>query len=219
MKLTKLNLAALAGVAACFVLAAIFGPSLPDPVPTHWNFSGEADGWTPKPWGVWVLPFITLVLTGTLIVLPVIAPKGFRLDGARRAWDTVLLLIVGFELGLLGLVYATAMGVGPGMGRGMSILIGLLFIAIGNYLTKFPKNFFAGIRTPWTLASDTVWFRTHRLGSWCFVVAGAIAVVGGWLGLGSGALITAVVLAAVIPVLYSLWAYRRLHGFEPDSDA
>ena len=95
----------------------------------------------------------------------------------------------------------------------MKLLVGGLFVVIGNYLGKVRRNFFVGIRTPWTLTSDEVWARTHRVGGWLFVLAG-IAIIA---SAGSSRLVLPLVLlasvgtAALISVAYSYLVYRRLH--------
>ena len=94
MIINRLNGAALALVALSALLALTVGPSLPDPVPTHWNVAGEIDGWTPKPWGVWLFPLVTGGLWLMFLVLPFISPRGFRLDTARRPYDIIWLVMV-----------------------------------------------------------------------------------------------------------------------------
>ncbi len=98
------------------------------------------------------------------------------------------------------------------------VAVGVLFMFIGNFLGKVRKNFFLGIRTPWMLASDEVWAKTHRLAGWCFVIAGAIMAIGSVAGPRMEWVIIAVVTFALIPVVYSYFAYRRIEGFGPDPD-
>jgi uncharacterized membrane protein len=100
------------------------------------------------------------------------------------------------------------------------VAVGLLLMVMGNFLGKVRKNFFLGIRTPWTLASDEVWAKTHRLGGWCFVVAGIFMAIMGVITPPSGMpwVIGIIVAIALIPVVYSYIAYRRIEGFAPDPD-
>ena len=83
---------------------------------------------------------------------------------------------------------------------------------MGNFLGKVTRNFFVGIRTPWTLASEEVWLRTHRLGGKCFVAAGFAVVAISLLGLGPWAMMAVILAAALVPVVYSYVIYRRLEG-------
>jgi len=96
--------------------------------------------------------------------------------------------------------------------------VGLLFLILGNYMGKVRKNFFIGTRTPWTLASDEVWARTHRLGGWVFMLSGILLMGAAFLPGMMIPLVVAVVIAAFAPVVYSYVLYRRLEGFR-DKDA
>jgi uncharacterized membrane protein len=82
---------------------------------------------------------------------------------------------------------------------------------------KLGKNFFIGIRTPWTLASDEVWFRTHRLGGKLFVLAGLLVFAAGVFGAGPFAPMAAIGAAALVSVVYSYLLYRRLEGFKEET--
>ena len=97
-------------------------------------------------------------------------------------------------------------------------VVGLLFVVMGNFLGKVRKNFFLGIRTPWTLASDEVWAKTHRLGGWCFVTAGVFMAIMGVVAPTSTWFIAAIIAIALIPVVYSFFAYRKIEGFAPDPE-
>jgi len=91
-----------------------------------------------------------------------------------------------------------------------------LLMFVGNYMGKIRKNFFIGIRTPWTLASDEVWAKTHRLGGWCMVAAGLAMAAGAFADVVTDWIVLIVVGIVLIPVVYSYFAYRALEGFGPD---
>lgn len=203
-------------VVVAFCLAAWLYPLLPDPVPTHWNIRGEADGFTPKPWGAFAGPAI---ITGVWILLrlvPFISPRGFRVESFMHVFRILVLATVSVTVLIVCAATLAAAGYGIGLVGFISALIGLLFIIIGNYMGKVRRNFFVGIRTPWTLASEEVWYRTHRLGGWLFVLAGAVVLAGSLFGWGSYLLLPAALTAALVPVLYSLWLYHRIEGFGSD---
>ena len=136
-----------------WITAFIYSDYLPDPVPTHWNIDGEIDGWTAKPWGVYILPIIDTATILLLLVLPKIAPKGFRLEGALKVYYLLTLVMAVFMLMIMLFMFSAALNKGFNMTTWIMSGIGLLFIIIGNYLTKIPKNFFLGVRTPWTKCS------------------------------------------------------------------
>lgn len=212
MKLRNVDLVSLLLFLLMCGIAAWQYPQLPDPVPTHWNLSGVADGFTAKPWGVLIYPAMLLFIWLVFKLIPVISPKGFRLDQFMGVVDVLQLSFMAF-LTLIGIAALAAARGSVDIGLIVPLAMGMLLIVIGNYLGKVRRNFFIGIRTPWTLASEEVWNRTHRLGGYLFVAAGvlmafgAVGQIGFWIGFG------AVMTAALVPVLYSLWLYRRIEGF------
>ena len=205
-------------ILAAFGVGAWLYPSLPEQIPTHWNARGDVDGWTPKPWGAFLLP---LIAVGTLVLMkliPVISPKGFRTDEFLGVVSLFQLVLVAFETILGTVILLFAAGHDIDVSLFIMVAVGILFLILGNYLGKVRKNFFIGIRTPWTLASDEVWARTHRLGGWLFAAAGVLMIVGGFTGLPFALTVGAAVLAGLIPVVYSFLAYRRIEGFGPSGE-
>lgn len=204
-------------IAIAFGATAVLYSSLPDPMPSHWNGAGEVDGYLAQPWGAVILPVMMLGMWLLFLALPAISPRGFRMSRFIGVYATIINTLLAFELLITGVVLAAGMGYPVDMNRVVPIGVGVLFVVIGNYLGKTTKNFFLGIRTPWTLASDEVWRRTHRLAGWLFVLAGIIIAATGvfniirvWLFLG------VVLTAALVPVVYSYLLYRRLEGFSDD---
>ncbi|HET7587741.1 MAG TPA: SdpI family protein [Gammaproteobacteria bacterium] len=197
-------------VLAAFAVAAWFYPQLPDTVPTHWNAAGQPDDYTSKPWGPFILPLAMLGAWIALSVLPPIAPRGYRLDRFIGTYGILMLAMLAALLVLTIVMLLAADGKQFNSTRVAFIVIGALFVVLGNYLGKLRKNFFIGIRTPWTLASDEVWARTHRLGGWLFVLAGLAVVAIGTLDLGVWPFMAAVGSAALVPAIYSYLAYRQV---------
>jgi uncharacterized membrane protein len=217
MRVSRTNLLSLGLVALAFAMAAALYDRLPELVPTHWNASGEPDGFTAKPLGPFVLPVIMGGVFLLLKVIPRISPRGYRVARFQGVFEIIQVAILAFLFlgNLLALLAAT--GAPVDMVRAMNAGLGLLFAVLGNFMGKITKNFFVGIRTPWTLASDEVWLRTHRLGGRLFVLAGAGLFVSGLLGGGAVPLLAAIAVAGGIPVVYSYVIYRRIEGFESTS--
>jgi uncharacterized membrane protein len=141
---------------------------LPARVPIHWNLRGQIDGWASKPFGMLVLPVMSLGIIALLHVLPRFDPKLRRSGGAHGRMQSVLgilrLVLAVFFLALFCLQVAAALGHTVAVGRIMPAATLLLLAIIGNYLSTLRPNYFAGIRTPWTLESPATWRATHRLG-------------------------------------------------------
>lgn len=212
MRISRANVLSLGLVIASFVMAFVLYGRLPDSIPTHWNVEGVVDGHTPKPWGPFVLPLVMAAVYLALVAVPRISPSGFRVTRFQGVFEGIQAALIAFLFLLNVLVLLAGIGVPVPMARVVPSATGLLFVVLGNYMGKFTKNFFCGIRTPWTLASDEVWLRTHRLGGRLFVLAGVIVFVSGLLGGGPVPVITAVSVVVVTPVVYSYVLYRRLEG-------
>jgi uncharacterized membrane protein len=211
-KPSRANLLNLALVVGSFAAVAVLYRSLPDPVPVHWDARGQVNGFMPKPWGALVLPLVTLGTYLLLSILPRISPHGFRFDRFRGTYQIIRTAILAFLFFGTLLALLAAAGVGVSVARAVPFGVGVLFVVLGNVLGKVTKNFFVGIRTPWTLASDEVWLRTHRLGGRVFVVAGLAMAVTALVGGGPAPMLVVSLAAPLIPVVYSYVIYRRLEG-------
>ena len=203
---------------ALVVSAMLYG-DLPPQVATHFNAAGEPDGWSDPLTAALLMPAVMAGLWLMLWVLPKISPQGWRVEPFADAWNRCQLAILAFMLLIHVGVLGHAVGWwGAHIDRLVMVGIGLLLLTLGNYLGKTTRNFFLGIRTPWTLASDEVWRRTHRLGGWTMAGAGAALVVMGFTGAHPVAFVIIISAAVLVPVVYSFFAYRSIEGFNPPPD-
>jgi uncharacterized membrane protein len=156
---------------------------LPDQMASHWDSNDQVNGYVSKFWGVFLMPLITLGMLVLFLVLPGMDPLKANIAQFRESFNLFIVLIVAFMLYTHGLTLAWSLGYQDfKMSAAMLPFMGVLFIAIGSMLRKAKRNFFIGIRTPWTLSSDSVWNKTHQLGSVLFMVSGAMTIVGGFFG-------------------------------------
>lgn len=197
-------------LAAAWGLSAWYYPSLPDPMPTHWGTDGLPNDYMSRNVGAFLLPVVLSGLVGLLALLPAVSPKGFRIS--TPVYPNLIAALAAFLLVAHGLALSAA--VTPGHRLQHSVLFmaaGGLFIVLGNWLPKFRRNFFVGIRTPWTLADDDNWERTHRLGGKVFVAAGLALILTTALGSPVGVSIGILVVAGLIPAGYSFWIWKQAH--------
>jgi len=215
MKARRADLASLFMLlAVCGAAAWLYG-SIPDPVPTHWNLSGQADGFTPKPWGVLIFPFLLAGVWVIFKLIPLVSPHGYRVDSFLRVVDILQVTVLGCLSVIAIGAYLAAVGRAD-INTIVPLTIGVLLIILGNYLGKLRRNFFLGIRTPWTLASEEVWNRTHRVGGYVFFFAGVVVGLGALAGISPLFTFSVAGAGALFTVFYSLWLYRRLEGLGPD---
>ncbi len=185
---------------------------LPEQMASHWNINDQADGYVSKTWGALLMPLITTGMFLLFLLIPSIDPLKANIAQFRKTFNLFIVAITVFMLYIHGLTLAWNLGrQNFKMSAAMLPLMGALFILIGYMLRKAKRNFFIGIRTPWTLSSDVVWDKTHQLGSILFMASGALAFVGGFFG-GTVAfwlMFVPLIGSTLTLVVYSYALYRR----------
>lgn len=174
---------------------------------THWNAAGECDQYGGKFMGIFLLPIIAAAIVGLLAVLPRLEPRTTNMAQSFSAYIVVWRVVLLFFLLLHLVLMLSILGVGVNIGTVLPILIGCLFILIGNYLGKVRSNFFFGIRTPWTLSSDLAWNKTHRLGGKLFVLLGLLFIASAILFQGSAWIFWLVGSTLAMVVVLSIYSY------------
>lgn len=209
MKLRYYAVAALMIVAAAGAFAWLL-PGMPERVPVHWNVHGGVDRFG-SPWEIFFVGPVGMALIALMFsLLPWLSPKRFQVETFERTYLGVMLMIVA----MVGYVFAVMLWSalhGP-VGVLRAIVGGLcvFHLFIGNVMGRLRRNFFLGIRTPWTLADERVWYATHRLGAKVFVATGVIGFALLLAGFAPIAVLVLLVATALIPIVYSLVYYKRL---------
>jgi len=201
---------ALALIAAGFALGVYFYGDLPDPMPTHFGVDGVPDNYTALPWGAFILPLVSLGVWGLMRLLPAISPREFSMDRFKGAYEVVIVSVIGFLVVIQFILLRTAIEPGFDPSLWVRLVVGAIFLVIANYITKTEPNFFFGIRTPWTLANEEVWFRTHRQAAYWFAASGIITILSAPFALGIYLMLGFTIFAALWLVVYSYVVYVRL---------
>ena len=157
---------------------SIYG-KLPDQMASHWNATNQVDGYISRFWGAFLMPVITLGMLLLFLVIPQIDPLKANIAQFREYFNAFIALMVVFLDYMHILTILWNLGYDNfNMGTAMLPAMGLLFIFAGIMMGKAKRNFFIGIRTPWTLSNDRVWDKTHQLGSKLFILSGVLALLG-----------------------------------------
>ncbi len=212
--------AAIAVLLVQLAIVLILGYTLPADVriPAHWNYKMEVDGYVSREMGVWGFWLMNAGIFLLMVFLRKFSPV-YRHN--RERFEAVMpVLILGLVIFFALIhIYSVLLAKYPPLLKHMQflfVILGALFIFIGNILPKIPRNFIAGVRTPWTLFSDEVWHKTTRVGGYCFFIMGVLMVGRGLLNLtavwANYLLIVALVLLIFVPVIYSFVAYLKLKG-------
>ena len=201
--------------AAAVILATLAGtivayPHLPDIVPIHWDIQGHVNGWGPK-WSLFLygpglMAFIVLMFSA----LPWLSPRKFEVDSFRATYLYIMIVTVALLAYCQLLILLSALGSVVDVSRALEGGVCLLIALLGNVMGKVRRNFFVGIRTPWTIANEQVWNATHRFAAKTLFAAGMLGLVGVILRAPFWLPITAIAVAALAPALYSLVFYKQL---------
>jgi uncharacterized membrane protein len=185
-------------------------PQLPAKVPTHWNIQGQIDGYGSKG-TIFLMPGVMVGLLGLFAALPTLSPKNFEVDTSRATFLFVMVLVIGMQGYIQAVIlYAVAHGGHVDMNRAMFSGLFLFFALLGNVLGRVRRNFYIGIRVPWTLASERVWNDTHRVAAWVFVACGLAGFLIILAGLPILAAFAVLMIAVAIPTIYAFVHYKQL---------
>jgi uncharacterized membrane protein len=176
MKLIRL--AIIAGLILTCLITILVYPALPDRVVSHWNASGQADGYMSKFWGLGLIPLIMTACVALFAVIPSIDPLKKNYEKFRNYYDGFILLFVFFLLAIQVQIILWNSGYHISPNLTFPLLSGILFVYLGFLIEHAEQNWFVGIRTPWTLSSKTVWKKTHELGGKLLKIAGIISFAG-----------------------------------------
>lgn len=156
---------------------------LPDQMASHWNANDEVDGYMNRFWGVFMLPLMSVGLAILFFAIPYLDPLKENIAEFRGIYNVFVLVMQGFLTYVWTLTIIWNLNEGSfKLGNALLPAMGLLFIFLGYMIRTAKRNWFVGIRTPWTLSSDRVWDETHRVGGNLFMISGAIAILGIFFG-------------------------------------
>lgn len=193
-----------------FVAAALMYPFLPERLASHWNASGEVDGYTAKGWGLFLLPAVLALMALIFILIPRIDPLKANIEKFRGYYEGFVLLLMLVMLAVFAMVLLWNQGVRISPNVLMPLILSPLFFCLGVLCEKSRPNWFIGIRTPWTLSNERVWEKTHRVGGKLFKIAGVLGLAGVFFQKWSFLFVLVPVVAvALYTVVYSYVAYQQ----------
>jgi len=204
-------------ILSTFILGFILYPKLPEQVPMHWNIHGEVDRYEDKLIGILAIPGMNLLFFLLFLVLPKVDPRKENYQKFNSVY-TIFRWMIHLFLTVLYLIILYHALKGPeaipaflNISFIVPFFVSLLILLIGNYLGKIKDNFFIGIRTPWTLSSKEVWYKTHRVASKLFVLSGVLGMIGSFFqGIISFILLMVPLLSSVVYItIYSYVAYKK----------
>jgi uncharacterized membrane protein len=203
----------LAAVAASAYLCFVAPDLLPENMPTHWNIENKVDGTIPRDqaWKVlFLMPGGMALLMVLTLVLPWLSPRTFSPERFRATYYYIMGVVIVLFGYLHAIILVASTGRPVDLGRWILAGMFLFFAVLGNVLGKVRRNFWVGVRTPWTLASEQVWNRTHRFAGWLWVATGVVGFIASLAGVSLIASFVGLLFAGLTPVVYSLILYKHL---------
>ncbi len=201
---------------ALILIAVVFSAAvysrLPDRMASHWGLNDQVNGTISRFWGAFLMPLMALAFLALFLLIPSIDPLKANIAAFRPLFNGFIVALIVFLLYIHVVTILWNLGYQSfHMSTVLMPGLGLIFIFAGLMMRQAKRNFFIGIRTPWTLSSDRVWTQTHRVGGVLFIVCGVIALFG---MLFPGTIAFALVLVPLLAVTaflipYSYWLYQQ----------
>lgn len=188
------------------VAGVILWDKLPEQVPTHFDSKGQVNGWSSKAFAVFGLPLILMGAQVVMVGATLADPKKKNMNG--KVFAVILWMMPVLSIFAHIVTYGSALGYEMNVAKGCMLLMGLLYLLVGNYLPKCKQNFTLGLKLPWTLNDGDNWNKTHRVAGFLWVIGGAVIM---FSAIGESYEILMIVSAVifVVPVGYSFMHYLK----------
>ena len=194
-------------MAAPFLMILAVYNKLPAEVPMHWNIHGEIDRYGSRN-ELFLIAGINVFLGVFMSAVAKIDPKQKNYTKFRETYDWMIIWTLGFMTVLMGVVLMETMQPGSiNISKVVCMMVGILFIVLGNMMPKVKQNFFTGVKTPWALSSEVVWNKTQRLGGKSMVLGGVLILLSGFLSNGQATVFLIVLIAILISILPMVMGY------------
>jgi uncharacterized membrane protein len=203
---------------------------LPERIPTHWNIHNQVDRYGDRWTALVIIPAIMLFIMAMMAALPWLSPRNFEVNGGegdggeanggrtngsqrsgrRPVYLQIMVVILAFMAYVHFQMLAAALGKHVNFGQGIVGAICALFAVIGVLIARVRRNFFVGVRTPWTLANERVWEATHRFAAKTFLAGGLAGLILAFLTRSPLPAVAVLAVGGMAPVIYSLVYYKQL---------
>lgn len=193
-----------------FIAAAIFYPIMPALMASHWDFTGNVNGYLPKVFALFIIPVISLLLFLLFIYLPRLDPFRNNYKAFSKYYEGFILVFVAFMTYIYAVTLALNLGISFNMIMLISPAFAIFFFYLGILLENAKRNWFVGIRTPWTLSSEKVWNQTHSVGGKLFKVSALLSLLGlVFPNLAVWFIILPILVSAIFVIVYSYFLFKR----------
>lgn len=198
-------------IAASTIFGFAMYSRIPEMMASHWNIKGQVDGYMPKLFGILLLPVISLALLWFFKFASQTDPIRKTDESYKKQMDKFILVFISFlsYIYIISILYS--IGIKLNIAELVPPALGILFFYIGTVLKHVQPNWFLGIRTPWTLSNDSVWYKTHKVVSKLFVILGVTLMAGFFFPeFAFFILFAGIILVSVFSIFYSYYLHKTL---------
>ncbi len=196
-----------------FIVGITLYPSMPDRMPIHWNTKGEIDSYGPKFVGLLIMPLVVAFMYWAFLFIPKVMVYKDNFRKFEKYYHGFKIIMISFLASLYIITLLINFGIKLNITMFMIIVLAILFYYIGHIMQFFKRNFFIGIRTPWTLSNEKVWNKTHKLASILFRVSAVLMLAAllkpiwfVWY------LLIILITTIVVIIIYSYKQFQKLGG-------
>ena len=192
---------------------------MPETLPMHWDYNWQVDGYGSR-YYLFMLAFLPVVVYYGMSLLQRIDPRRKNLENRQKTYNIFRYGLTCFFICMDGFFYYLSLHPYANVKFLLLVLLGVVFIGMGNYMPRIPQNYFLGIKTPWTLSNEYVWKKTHRIGGYSWILIGMIMVICALLQVPYTFIIMIVLLLGdvIFMMIYSYLIYRRDNTKNIDSN-
>ena len=181
---------------------------LPDQIAIHWGMNGEPNGYASKEVAVFGLPILMAILNISVNLISEYDPRKSYVPRKMRIFLKLLLPILCWIL--YPMTILIALGTPFNIEMIVLVLVGVIFILVGNYMPKFRQNHTVGIRIPWTLRNEEVWNRTHHMAGYLWIIGGVLMMGAGFFQWSEWVILVYIMILVIVPMVYAYLLYKKL---------
>jgi uncharacterized membrane protein len=197
-------------IIASFAMSAFFYPLLPNQMASHWNIKGDVDGYLSKFWALFLMPIISLILFLFFILIPKIDPLRENIGKFIKYYHGFIIVLILFLYYLYYVTLILNIGFKFNIIQLLAPAFAGFFYYIGILMENLKRNWFIGIRTPWTLSSDKVWLKTHKVGGKLYKYCAAFSILGIYLfNYAIYLIVLPIILISLYLVVFSYFEYKK----------
>lgn len=184
---------------------------MPDTIPIHWDSQWNVDSYGSR-YTLLILAFLPLAIHYGMLLMLKIDPRHKNLEKRQATYNIFRYGLTAFFMTITMFFYYLTLNPQSNIENLFLLLIGVIFIGMGNYMPRVPQNYFLGIKTPWTLSNEYVWKKTHRIGGYLWIIIGMIIVMIGFIhsSYAYNVLLVLVISDVIFMMIYSYIIYKRI---------